>query len=226
VFYVNPNSEASDLEAVLAEQQAYYRALAPEYEKHALHAPGGDELIAALDAFRPTGDVLELASGPGRWTERLLRHADNVTAVDGSPEMLAVAAGRTGDDPRVSFVRADLFEWRPQRRYDAVFFGFWLSHVPLKRFEPFWSMVGECLNPGGRVMFVDDAYRTTDELVYGEKSDLVRRRLTDESQFTIVKVPHEPEDLERRIGCLGWDVTVTRTSGPFYWGVASRAGSP
>jgi hypothetical protein len=30
----------------------------------------------------------------------------------------------------------------PDRRYDVVFFGFWLSHVPLERFDAFWSMVG------------------------------------------------------------------------------------
>lgn len=215
------NSSASRLDARLAEQQAYYRALAPEYLKHALNAPGGDEAVQALDAFNPTGDVLELACGPGSWTQQLLRHADTVTAIDGAPEMLEIAAARVGGDPRVEFVHADLFAWRPDRRYDAVFFGFWISHVPLERFEPFWSMVRECLNPDGRVMFVDDAYRTAEELVYGEDSELVRWRLTDGSEFAIVKVPHEPEDLQRRIARLGWDVTVTATSGPFYWGLAT-----
>jgi hypothetical protein len=29
--------------------------------------------------------------------------------------------------------------WRPDRRYDVVFFGFWLSHVPLERFAAFWG---------------------------------------------------------------------------------------
>ena len=61
---------------LLADQVAYYRAVAPEYHEHALaDAHGGDELTAALDAFRPAGDVLELACGPGTWTARLLRHA-------------------------------------------------------------------------------------------------------------------------------------------------------
>jgi hypothetical protein len=59
--------------------------------------------------------------------------------------------------------------------------------------------------------------------VHGEDSELVRRRLIDGSQFTVVKVPHEPEDLRRRIANLGWEVTVTGTSGPFYWGVATPA---
>src|SRR6202012_2677000 len=121
----------------------------------------------------------------------------------------------------VRFVEADLFSWQPDRRYDAVFFGFWISHVPLERFEAFWSLLSDCIEPDGQVLFVDDGHRTAAGLVHGEKSELVRRRLIDGSQFTIVKVPHEPEELQRRIGNLGWDVTVTRTSRPFYWGIAT-----
>ena len=48
-------------DALIAEQLAYYRAIAPEYERHAIAVPGAEDLRAAFDAFRPTGDVLELA---------------------------------------------------------------------------------------------------------------------------------------------------------------------
>jgi SAM-dependent methyltransferase len=126
-------------------------------------AAGGGELEAALDDFRPAGDVLELACGPGTWTVQLLRHAAKLTALDASPEMLALAAEKAGG--RVRFVQADLFEWEPDRRYDVVFFGFWLSHVPLERFDSFWSLVADAHAPGGRVFFADDGYRTPDELI-------------------------------------------------------------
>jgi demethylmenaquinone methyltransferase/2-methoxy-6-polyprenyl-1,4-benzoquinol methylase len=76
---------------LLAEQRRYYAAIAPEYEDHAIPGAWGGELLAALDPFRPTGDVLELACGPGTWTQRLLRHADSILAVDASPEMLDLA---------------------------------------------------------------------------------------------------------------------------------------
>lgn len=123
---------------LLAEQVAYYRAIAPEYEQHMIAEPGADELSAALAAFAATGHVLELACGPGAWTERLLQHATSVTAVDAAPEMLARARARVGSQ-RVRFIQADLFDWRPDARYDVVFFGFWLSHVPLERFAAFWG---------------------------------------------------------------------------------------
>jgi trans-aconitate methyltransferase len=208
---------------LLAEQVAYYRARAPEYLAGGLDLPGGTELEAALDAFAPAGDVLELACGPGVWTPQLLRHAASLTAVDAAPEMLAIAAERVGDDPRVRFVQADLFTWRPERRYDVVFFGFWLSHVPLERFAAFWQLVDDCLQPAGRVFFADDAYRTPDELVDGPASSTIRRQLNDGTTYCAVKVPHTTRDLQARLGRLGWDIRVCPTEGPFFWGEGGRA---
>jgi ubiquinone/menaquinone biosynthesis C-methylase UbiE len=44
-------------------------------------------LIEALGSSRLSGNVLEIASGTGIWTEELLRSAASVTALDSSPEM-------------------------------------------------------------------------------------------------------------------------------------------
>lgn len=214
-------NDSEQRDPLLAEQIAYYRAIAGEYEEHAIPGPGEDELTAALDAFRPAGRVLELACGPGAWTQRLLQHATSVTSVDAAPEMLARAKARVGEDERVRFVQADLFSWAPDGRYDVVFFGFWLSHVPLDRFESFWSLVARSLEPAGRVFFVDDAYRTPDELIEGESSSTIRRRLNDGTAFRAVKVPHRPADLEQRLSQLGWRIRVTPTAGPFYWGTGT-----
>jgi len=217
-------------DALLAEQIAYYRERAPEYSQTTIDGLPADalavaqrELPAALDRFRPGGDVLELACGPGTWTGQLLRHASSVTALDASPEMLALAASAVGDDENARFELADIFDWTPPQRFDVVFFGFWLSHVPPERFEEFWALVAACLVPGGRVFFVDDGYRTADELVWGERAATIRRRLSDRRAFRIVKVPHEPAALEGRLAELGWNVAVTSVAGTFYWGEGGRA---
>lgn len=206
---------------LLTDQVSYYRARAPEYLDDTLNLPGGEELERALEDFAPTGDVLELACGPGVWTPQLLRHATTITAVDAAPEMLSIAGKRVGNT-RVRFVCADLFAWRPDRRYDVVFFGFWLSHVPLERFAAFWSLVDECLAPGGRVLFFDDGYRTPDELVEGADSSTIQRRLRDGTVHRAVKVPHTPRELEASLVRIGWNITVTPTSGPFFWGGGRR----
>jgi len=219
---MRPAADPHDLDQLLIEQVAYYRAIAPEYEQHALPFAGGDELSAALDAFEPTGSVLELACGTGVWTEQLLRHATEITAVDASPEMISIAAARVNSE-RVRFVRANIFEWEPDCQYDVVFLGFWLSHVPLERFASFWSLVADCLNPGGRAFFVDDAYRTADELIEGAASSTIRRRLNNGTAYRAVKVAHQADDLEERLARTGWQVTVRQTAGPFYWGAGCLA---
>ena len=211
---------------ILSEQVAYYRARASEYDREARDAlanPGGDELERAFAAFRPRGDVLELACGTGLWTERLVGQAASLTAVDASPEMIAIASQRVGKQSAVRFIEADLFEWRPDRTYDTVFFGFWLSHVPPERFASFWALVADCLAPGGHVFFIDDALRTSDELIEGEDSATIRRRLKGGSAFRIVKVPYTAAALEERLTRLGWDIEVHGTSGPFYWGRGQRS---
>jgi ubiquinone/menaquinone biosynthesis C-methylase UbiE len=207
---------------LLAEQIAYYRAVAPGYESLALPGWEGHEVAAALDAFGPVGHVLELACGPGMWTELLLRHATSVTAVDAAPEMLERARQRVGEQ-RVRFVHADLFSWQPDRRYDVVFFGFWLSHVPRDRFEEFWSLVDRSLEPTGRVFFVDDAIRTPEELIEGESSTTIQRALEDGTAHRLVKVPYHPADLAKQLDSLGWQVTIRELSSQFYWGEGSRS---
>jgi 2-polyprenyl-3-methyl-5-hydroxy-6-metoxy-1,4-benzoquinol methylase len=42
------------------------------------------EVRTALAAFRPTGQILELACGTGIWTEQLARYASELIAVDAS----------------------------------------------------------------------------------------------------------------------------------------------
>ena len=95
--------------------------------------------------------------------------------------------------------------------------------MPLERFASFWSLVADGLKDGGRVFFADDAYRTPDELIEGPSSSTIRRRLDDGTPYRIVKVPHHPAELEKRLHRLGWNVKVSATAGPFYWGAGSRS---
>src|SRR5690242_6886944 len=125
-------SSSESIDPLLAEQIAYYRAVAMEVYPVDVDLARG--VAAALQAYHPVWRVLELACGPVVWTELLLRSATSVTAIDASPEMLARAKARVSVE-RVRFIQADLFHWTPSQRYDFVFFGFFLSHVPPPRFE-------------------------------------------------------------------------------------------
>jgi demethylmenaquinone methyltransferase/2-methoxy-6-polyprenyl-1,4-benzoquinol methylase len=136
--------------------------------------------------------------------------------------MLALAAERLGDRA-VRFVQADLFRWRPDRRYDVVFFGFWVSHVPIERFDAFWATVADALAPGGLVIFVDDGFRSEREPIDGPTGATIQRWLSDGRRYRAVKVPHQPAELEQRLAGLGWDIEVRALAGPFFIGAGRRA---
>jgi SAM-dependent methyltransferase len=114
-----------EVQALVAEQVAYYRAHAPDYDVAYL----GKDWDRCVDELPISGDVLELACGTGHWTPLLAARARSVTAVDAAPEVLALARQRVRGLP-VELIQADLFGWRPPRRYNTVFFAFWLTHVP------------------------------------------------------------------------------------------------
>lgn len=219
----------------LAEQLAYYCARASEYDEWWLRLGRydrgtehtsqwfmeGAEVAAALDAFNPAGDVLELAGGTGIWSENLLIHADSLTVVDGSQEMLLLNAARL-QSPKASHIQADLFDWQPTRRYDAVFFGFWLSHVPPERFDAFWQLVARCLKPGGRFFFLDSRREGTstakDHQLPAQESTTHLRRLNDGREFHVIKVFHQPDELAARLRQSGWQTEIHHTQNYFIYG--------
>ncbi|HEX6966523.1 MAG TPA: class I SAM-dependent methyltransferase [Gemmatimonadaceae bacterium] len=230
---------------ILEQQIAYYRARASEYDEWFLRQGRYDrgaewnsqwlrevqEVRGHLDRFRPVGRVLELACGTGWWTEQLLRCAEHVTAVDASAEVLALNRARVGAE-RVRFVQADLFRWRPDERYDAVFFSFWLSHVPPDRFESFWQLVRSALVPAGRVFFIDslrtETSTATDHRLPDTHDVIALRRLNDEREFRIYKIFYHPDALADRLRALGWHATVTTTANYFLVGSGQlpHAGRP
>jgi SAM-dependent methyltransferase len=220
----NP-SETKGVASLLASQRTYYDARADDYgdaSKPDRATPGlmPDDLGRALvEELRPAGDVLELACGTGGFTRELVRHARSVTAVDASPRMLAINRARV-DDPTVTYVTADLFAWQPDRAYDVVFFGFWLSHVPLSAFDGFWTLVRSCLAPGGRVAFVDEDDRAAghDQVRSIDGVPAARRTLSDGRQFEIVKLFWQPHELERHLRALNWAITVRRAGETFLYG--------
>lgn len=179
-----------ELEALVAEQTAYYRARAGEYDQTAaLDASSRAELGAALEAFAPCGRVLELACGTGEWTVELAEHASALTAVDASAEMLTRNRQRVGRAD-VRYLQADLFGWTPSERYDVVFFSAWLSHVPPQRFEAFWGLVADCLNDAGRAFVIDElpAVAAHERLIANAPAPAVERQLTAGARFRTVKV--------------------------------------
>lgn len=226
---------ATGYATLLRQQLIYYRARANEYDHWWLRQGRYDRgaalnaqwfadaalVSAALAAIRPAGRVLELACGTGIWTDQLLPFVTHLTALDGSPEMLAINAARL-HSPLVRYVEADLFNWQPTEQYDIVFFGFWISHVPPEQFEAFWQLVRSCLAPNGRVFFVDSRRDQTstaiDHRLPEPEATVQRRRLNDGREFQVYKIFYDPANLTKRLRELGWDFDIHQTAHYFIFG--------
>ena len=223
----------------LQEMILYYRERAHEYdqwfyrqgrfdrgqESNAHWFAETHEVFAALDTCDFTGEVLELAPSTGIWTERLAYTARTVTAVDASPEMIAVNQARVANE-RVSYLQADLFSWKPERLYDAVFFGFWISHVPLELLDAFLASVAAMLRPGGNVFFVDGQRQpdstAIDHHLPAVGSQTMTRILNDGRTFEIVKNFYDPADLAARCARAGFEIEVRETAHYFIYGLGTR----
>jgi hypothetical protein len=96
--------------------------------------------------------------------------------------------------------------------------------VPPTHFEGFWDLVGSCLVPGGRAVFIDEDRRAV--VHEADRSEgavpTARRRLEDGRTFEIVKVFWDEHELEQRLLALGWDARVRPLGDSCYLGVAHR----
>ncbi len=221
------------------EMVAYYAARAPEYDDWYLrrgrysHGPIHDaawdaELDIAgrwLDGLPIEGEIVELAAGTGWWSP-LLASKGALSMYDANDAPLA----RARDRLLAHGLRAHLHvrdAWtEPDRPVDALFAGFWLSHVPAERLPAFLALVGRWLKPGGLFALIDslDDPRsgTVDRVAPVDGVSI--RKLADGREFRVVKVYHEPEALTQALGAAGFEAVSVTTTGRFFVCATGRAG--
>jgi demethylmenaquinone methyltransferase/2-methoxy-6-polyprenyl-1,4-benzoquinol methylase len=202
-------------QSLVREQIAYYRAQAREYRR--VDPSAGPLAVAREHLLKlgPLQHILELAPGTGDWTQELVRIGQTVTALEASPEMIAINRERVAD-PRVEYQQADLFQWTPQQQYDLVFFAFWLSHVPPDLVDAFLLKVRDAVRPGGH-LFIIDQCNDLPGYPLGKKEGIFEERtLSNGRTFTIVKVFYHPGLLAEHVKRLGFDATAERVDTIFY----------
>jgi demethylmenaquinone methyltransferase/2-methoxy-6-polyprenyl-1,4-benzoquinol methylase len=109
-----------------------------------------------------------------------------------------------------------LFACEPEGTYDAVCFGFGLSHVPVERLDEFVATVAPALRPGGLLFFADSLSEATalhdNHRVPGKSAQIMARTLANGQTYQIVKNYHDAASLSARFLRAELDVDVQQTA--------------
>ncbi|MGW6195952.1 class I SAM-dependent methyltransferase [Kribbella sp. NPDC055110] len=177
------------------ELAGYYRERAGEYDA-VYEKPERQEDLARLRALLPPlvegRSVLEVAAGTGYWTTALASTARSVVATDFNEEPLAITRTRSYGSADVRFRTADAYDLGAvEGRFDAIFAGFFWSHVLRADVRRFIEGLRERVEPGGVVILADNRY------VEGSNYPITRatadgdtyqtRQLSDGRTFDVLK---------------------------------------
>ena len=147
---------------IASDLAAYYARRAAEYER-VYFKPERQGELRAMESWLPGvfagRRVLEVACGTGWWTPFGARDARSWLATDLNPETMAIARAKTLP-PCVRFATVDAYtlEGLGSTPFDAAFAGFWWSHVPLTQLPGWLATLHARLEPGARVVMMDNLY--------------------------------------------------------------------
>jgi demethylmenaquinone methyltransferase/2-methoxy-6-polyprenyl-1,4-benzoquinol methylase len=173
----------------------YYRRRAAEYEAIYAKPERQHDLLLLkkkLAELLKNARVLEIACGTGYWTTVIASAANAVTATDLAEEPMNIARAKEYSKANVTFVEADAYSLAEGLgRFDAAFAGFWWSHVPRQRIAGFLASLHARLEPGARVLILDNLYvegnSTPVSEVDASGNTYQLRKLADGSSFRVMK---------------------------------------
>jgi SAM-dependent methyltransferase len=187
---------------------AYYARRAVEYER--IYAkPERQADLRSIEAWLPTAfagrRVLEIACGTGWWTMHGARDAKRWLATDLNPETMAIAQAKPL--PRSVALRAadayTLVELGDET-FDAAFAGCWWSHVPKARLAPWLATLHQRLEPGARVVVLDNLYVPGSSTPIARRDDAGNtyqwRTLADGSRHEVLKNFPAPQEAIAALG--------------------------
>ncbi len=154
------------LQELMQEMQKYYELLAPRYESKKEAGVVTPQLIHFIDTQSvfhreqlSNRDVLEIACGPGTFTQSLAQAARSILAADGNESTLVEARKKTYPPGKVRFVCADAYTLEGiEGTFNGGFAMQWFSHIPKSKVHAFLDVFHARLTVGARVVLSDTLY--------------------------------------------------------------------
>ena len=201
--------------------QAYYAARAAEYDA-VYGKPERQPDLREIEQWLPSAfhgrHILEIACGTGYWTRFLAPVAASIVAIDSAEETLRIARERAAF-ANVTFALGDAYA--PNQAggpFNAAFAGFWFSHVPRERLAEFLRVLHSTLEPGAKVVFLDNRFVEGSSSAIAERDEhgntYQLRKLNDGSTHRVLKNFPSEAELHALVptGC-----TPRFTSWSYFW---------
>lgn len=114
-------------------------------------------------AKRSFGHVLEFGPGTGNLTATLIRYGLKVTGVEPSPAMRRIAKEKLKN--KVTIIDGDFLQF-PKLPFNTIVSTYAFHHLTNQEKEEAFSIYGNLLTPGGKIVFADTMYES--EEAYNE----------------------------------------------------------
>ncbi len=203
---------------ILEEMQRYYGRRASVYDS----SMGYDD-DAIVRRLRPIIErvrdamhgrhVLEIACGPGFWTQFASETAASVVAIDYNQSTLDEAQKKRLPFDRVTLLQADAYHLDLiPGAFDAILAVDWLAHVPLSKMEAFLSGVIRRVSAGSLLMFIDQlpGEHSRNGSFDTEGNFIQERTLPDGSAFRVIKHFFSDEQIGARFSGFAGDLSIQR----------------
>ena len=186
---------------VIESMRDYYARRAAYYER-VYFKPERQADLRAMEAWLAAPfagrRVLEIACGTGWWTLHGARDAVSWLATDLNPETMELARHKALP-ASVQFTTVDAYTLAElgAQTFDAAFAGCWWSHVPLQRLPGWLAALHARLEPGARVVMLDNRFVPTSSTPVSRQDEAgntyQNRALDDGSVHEVLKNFPTPE---------------------------------
>lgn len=203
---------------IIEEMQTYYGRRASVYDS----SMGYDDaakvrgLLPIIERVRETmrgRHVLEIACGPGFWTQFASETAASVVATDYNQSTLDEAKKKSLPFDRISLLQADAYRLDlVPGRFDAILAVDWLAHVPLSKMADFLSGAVSRVGSGSPLMFIDQlpGEHSRSGVFDAEGNHIQERVLPDGSAFRVIKHFFSDGQIAAQFSGVSGDLSIQR----------------